>query len=471
MQLSARQGRQDRADCATGAGAPPTVPDANKKRPLEAAPEKAPEPPAAKQAKSLDLGQLDGWQVTAGHRAAAIQNPIREIMDTVAGQENPSKAVISLAQGDPSAYPHLRPSKHMVEAVVAAVSGGQDNGYQPSQGSARCRAAVAQAFSAKGREPRTAGDVFMAMGCSEALSHSIAALAGKEGGNMLLPRPGFPLYDVLCQYQGIEIRYYDLLPDRNWEIDVKSVAELKDKNTRAIIINNPSNPCGAVYSRAHMTSVLAACERLRLPVIADEVYAGMSFSEPYVQCAEVTTSVPVLSVCALSKKWLAPGWRVGWVVVHDAGRIFAEAGVQDSLLKLCQVSLGPCSLLQAAVPDIVLATPHDWFTGVLGCLQLSASCCVRRCRATPGLEVATEPQGSMYMMVRIVPGAFHDVGADDVAFARGLLREESVAVLPGKCFNFPGFFRVVFAAPPEVLEQAWDRIEAFCKRQVAGTSS
>jgi tyrosine aminotransferase len=457
-----------------------TPPDACKKRPLEAPTvqvthEKTPEPPAVaepqvKQAKVSDHEQLDGWQVATGERAAAIRNPIREIMDTVAGQENPSKTVISLAQGDPSAYPHLRPSKHMVEAVVAAVTSGQDNGYQPSQGNARCRAAVAQAFSAKGHQPLTAADVFMSMGCSEALSHSIAALAGRPGGNMLLPRPGFPLYDVLCQYHGVEIRYYDLLPDRDWEIDVKGLDGLVDKNTRALIINNPSNPCGAVYSRAHLTSVLAACERFRLPVIADEVYAGMSFSEPYVQCAEVTSSVPVLSVCALSKKWLAPGWRVGWVVVHDAGRIFAEAGVQDALLKLCQVSLGPCSLLQAAVPEIVLATPQDWFTGVLGCLQLSASCCARRCRATPGLEVATDPQGSMYMMVRIVPGAFHGVGADDVAFARGLLREESVAVLPGKCFNFPGFFRVVFAAPPEVLEQAWDRIEAFCRRQVAGTS-
>ncbi|CAK0882251.1 unnamed protein product [Prorocentrum cordatum] len=320
MQLSARQGREDRAGCAPAA-APPAHPDACKKRPLQAPDaqvthEKAPVPlaaaePPAKQAKVPEHEQLDGWQVVLGERAAAIRNPIREIMDTVAGQENPSKAVISLAQGDPSAYPHLRPSKHMVDAVVAAVTGGQDNGYQPSQGNARCRAAVAQAFSAKGRQPLTAADVFMSMGCSEALSHCIAALAGGPGGNMLLPRPGFPLYDVLCQYQGVEIRFYDLLPDHNWEIDVKSLDGLVDKNTRAIIINNPSNPCGAVYSRAHLTSVLAACDRLRLPVIADEVYAGMSFSEPYVQCAEVTSSVPVLSAVWAPRCHLhaAEAWR------------------------------------------------------------------------------------------------------------------------------------------------------------------
>jgi tyrosine aminotransferase len=356
----------------------------------------------------------------------------------------------------------------MVDAVVAAVTGGQDNGYQPSQGNGRCRAAIAQAFCARGRVPIGAADVFMTMGCSEALAHSIAALAGKPGGNMLLPRPGFPLYDVLCQYHGVEIRYYDLLPQSGWEIDVTKLAGLVDGNTRALLINNPSNPCGAVYSRAHLTQVLAAAERLRLPIIADEVYSGMSFGEPFVQCAEVTTTVPVLSVCALSKKWLAPGWRVGWIVVHDANRILADAGVPDALLKLCQVTLGPPSLLQAAVPEIVLSTPQDWYTGVLGCLQLSARCCVRRCRAIPGLEVASEPQGSMYFMVRLVPGALCGIGADDVAFARAVLQEESVAVLPGQCFNFPGFFRVVFAAPPEVLEQAWDRIESFCRRRVEG---
>jgi len=421
----------------------------------------APEAPPKKRAKG------GAWTVKCGPRAVGILNPIREIMDSIAGKENPNKKMISLAQGDPTAYPHLRPSEVMVNALVSTVTGGTSNGYQPSQGNGACREAIAEAFNVPGRPTLKPGDVFMSLGCSEALSHCVASLA-VAGSNMLLPRPGFCLYQVLCDYHGVEPRYYDLLPDQGWEVDIAALEKLADENTCAILVNNPSNPCGAVYSKAHLTKILACAEELKLPVVADEVYTNMTFTEPYFACAAVSATVPVLSVCALSKRWLAPGWRVGWLTVHDVDGILSKAGVQDTLLKLCQVSLGPTAPIQAAIPAILKNTSPEWYTGVLRALEESAKCCVQRCKSIPGLEVASNPQGAMYMMVRIKPGAFKNVdGDDDVAFSGKLLQEESIAVLPGQCFNAKGYFRVVFAAPPEVLNQAWDRIEEFCKRHVA----
>lgn len=410
--------------------------------------------------------QTGKWNVRVGVRATAIRNPIREIMDTVAGKENPDKPLVSLAQGDPTCYPHLRPSEEMVNAVTEALQSGEHNGYQPSQGMGSCRAALAESFTVPGRPALEPSDVFMSLGCSEALSHCIGALAG-SGCNMLLPRPGFPLYEVLCGYHGVEVRYYDLLPETAWQCDLGSIEKQADGNTSALLINNPSNPCGAVYSREHLVDVMGLAEKLRLPVIADEVYAGMSFSRPYVACAAASPSVPVLSVCALSKRWLAPGWRVGWVTVHDAAGAFAGAGVKEALLKMCQVSLGPSAPIQAAVPAILQATPNGctWHTDVLAALEASARCCVRRCRATPGMEVASEAQGSMYLMVRLQPDVLQGIGCDDVLLARELLAEESIAILPGQCFGAPGYFRCVFAAPVEVLEEAWNRIEAFCRRR------
>ncbi|CAE7440683.1 Tat [Symbiodinium pilosum] len=404
------------------------------------------------------------WRIRVGERAKNIRNPIREIMDTVSGKENPAKKLLSLAQGDPTSYPHLRPSTAMVDALQTAVGSGHFNGYQPSQGSLVCREAVARNFSAPGRPALQSKDVFMTFGCSEALSHCIAALAA-PGSNMLLPRPGFPLYSVLCEYHGVEVRYYDLLPDCGWQCDIGGIAKLVDENTCALLLNNPSNPCGAVFTREHLVAVLSTAEELGLPVIADEVYADMSFSRPFVACAAATASIPILSVCALSKRWLAPGWRVGWIAVHDADGALAAAGVPETLLKLCQVSLGPAAPIQGAVPEIFSAAPSgcEWHTDILTALEASAQCCMRRCRSIPGLEVASEAQGAMYMMVRLKPNAL-DLGTDDVLLASKLLEEESVAILPGQCFAAPGFFRVVFAAPEKVLEEAWDRIETFCRR-------
>lgn len=286
---------------------------------------------------------------------------------------------------------------------------------------------------------------------------------------MLLPRPGFPLCQVLCDYHGVEPRYYDLAPDRDWEIDLDSVAAAADERTCALVVNNPSNPCGSVFSAQHLKDVLSLAEELRLPVIADEVYTDMSFGDTYVSCASVSPNVPILAVSALSKRWVAPGWRMGWVTVHDAHGAFREGGVQDTLLKICQVTLGPAAPLQAAVPAIIGggSAEDKWKTGVLGALEESAQYCIERCKSVPGLEVASNPQGTMYLMVRVRTDEYRDIDGA-VEFAGALLQEESVAVLPGECFFYPGFIRVVFCASLDILEEAWDRIDAFCRRRHVG---
>jgi len=285
---------------------------------------------------------------------------------------------------------------------------------------------------------------------------------------MLLPRPGFPLCEVLCKYHGIEHRYYDLDPNTGWQIDMNSIRANVDENTCALVINNPSNPCGSVYSQAHLEAVLGLAEELRLPVVADEVYTDMSFSDDYVSCAAVSPRVPILSVGALSKRWVTPGWRVGWITVHDVDDILKKGGIQDTLLKICQVTLGPAAPLQAAIPGILEAGPAEirWKKQLLASLQESANYCIERCRNVKGLKVASNPQGAMYIMVEVKP-VFRDIDGA-VQFAGALLEEESVAVLPGECFAYPGFFRVVFCGSLPILEEAWDRIEAFCNRRYIG---
>ena len=137
------------------------------------------------------------------------------------------------------------------------------------------------------------------------------------GSSILLPSPGFPLYETICHRHGIVCRFYSLLPEQGWEADLSSIQRLTDGTTAAVLINNPSNPCGAVYSSEHLQEIVQCADELKLPIIADEVYAGMTFDKRFVPVAEVATGVPVFSVGALSKRWLVPGWRLGWVCVHD----------------------------------------------------------------------------------------------------------------------------------------------------------
>jgi tyrosine aminotransferase len=171
-------------------------------------------------------------------------------------------------------------------------------------------------------------------------------------------------------------------------------------------------------------------------------------------------------VSALSKRWLAPGWRVGWLVVHDYNRILATAGVQLAINNLCQVSLGPPTPIQAAVPGIFEAEEGEWLEGTLEVLRKASASCLERCARVRGLSVPSEPQGAMYVLVRMQADAFgeDDETFTDVEFAKRLLAEESVLVLPGTCFHAPGYLRIVITVPEDELEEAWNRLEAFCER-------
>jgi len=413
----------------------------------------------------MDGYHRDGWAVRASAQRE-LCNPIRRIVDEMVGLANPEKRLISLAQGDPTVFGHLLPPKATVERVVEAFGAYAHNGYTASAGTAAARSAVAKRYSLPDRPALRAEDVFMTIGCSEALSHAIAALA-VEGANILLPRPGFPLYSTLCQRHGVACKFYDLDGENGWEIKLDSLSQLRDEHTVAIIVNNPSNPCGAVYSEEHLRGICATCETLRLPIIADEVYEDVAFDEdrPFLPIAQFGGRVPIMAVSALSKRWLAPGWRLGWLVMHDYGHILSTAGVHLAINNLCQVSLGPAAPIQAAVPAILGAPEDEWLKSTLSVLRVARKHCMDRCARVRGLSIPCEPQGAMYILLKMSEDSFReDEDLTDVAFCKRLLAEESVLLLPGSCFHAPGYLRLVITVPEDELEIAWDRIESFCER-------
>ena len=97
-------------------------------------------------------------------------------------------------------------------------------------------------------------DVFITCGCTQAIDVSVAMLA-RPGANILLPRPGFPIYELCAAFRQVEVRHYDLLPEKGWEVDLDAIEALADQNTVALVIINPGNPCGNVYTYNHLQKV------------------------------------------------------------------------------------------------------------------------------------------------------------------------------------------------------------------------
>lgn len=173
--------------------------------------------------------------------------------------------------GDPTTFGNLKAADETMMATVRSLESGKYNGYAHTQGHEVAREAVAK-YSAHQRPEGVIdpNDVILCSGCSSALEYCILALADR-GQNVLLPRPGFCLYRTLVDGLDIEVRYYDLLPEKQWRADLVQLEGLIDEKTAALLINNPSNPCGSVYDREHLQDLVDICERHYVPIIADEV--------------------------------------------------------------------------------------------------------------------------------------------------------------------------------------------------------
>ncbi|GFO11259.1 tyrosine aminotransferase [Plakobranchus ocellatus] len=367
--------------------------------------------------------------------------------------------------GDPTVFGNLPLDATCEEAVVESLHNRKYNGYCPSVGIKEARQAVADYVSTPTSQVE-AEDVILTSGCSHGLEMLISCLAD-PGQNILLPRPGFSLYKTIAVSLGIRVKFYDLLPERSWEIDLQQLESLIDDSTAAIVVCNPSNPCGSVFSEEHMRDILTTVARHSLPLIADEIYEHFVFSGfKYHSFASLSEDVPILASGGLTKRFLIPGWRMGWIVVNDRHDALSE--VRIGLQKLSTRILGPNTLVQGALPRILRDTPDSFYRQTIDYIEENAQEFYRTFRELPGLHPVM-PQGAMYMMVGIDMDSYPEFHSD-VDFTERLVTEESVFCLPATCFEYPNFFRVVLTVPKEKVTEACQRMRNFCEHHFQPTT-
>ncbi|CAG9566760.1 unnamed protein product [Danaus chrysippus] len=401
------------------------------------------------------------WEVRASTFALKTTNPIRKIVENLQVEPNPEKEFIALSIGDPTTFGNLNPPEQVLQAVRDSIELHTSRGYGPSKGHNEARAAVAKYSAHQGDvDPE---DVILTSGASHAIEMAITAIAD-SGQNILVPRPGFMIYQTLAEGLGITIKFYSLLPNEQWKVDLDDLEGQIDDDTAAIIVINPSNPCGSVYDKEHLIEILDIASRNRVPIIADEIYEHFVFSgHKFTPISAISEDVPVLTCSGLTKRFLVPGWRMGWLIIHDRNNILGKE-LRGALGNISTRILGPSTLIQRALPSILEYTPQSFFDDVLLFIENQAKLAYKELCMAPGLRPIM-PQGAMYMMIEIKMQFFPEF-KNECQFLEHLVAEQSVFCLPGQCFKYPNYLRIVLTVPEDKLQEACRRIIIFCKEHI-----
>jgi alanine-synthesizing transaminase len=389
--------------------------------------------------------------VPIAKRVSNFSYAIRNIAVEAQRVEAAGRRVRYLNVGNPPAF-GFQPPAHMVEAVIRAMRDGE-NGYCASPGITPAREAVAEEYSRRSW-PVTADRVLITAGTSEAIELALSALVDDEG-EVLVPLPTYPLYTAVLAKLGARARFYRTDPANGWEPDFDHLEHVVTAAARAIVVIDPNNPTGATYSPGARRKLIAFAEQRGLVLLADEVYGDLGYDGPVAPIGSLEPDAAVLSFSSLSKGYVAPGWRTGWVAVGRSPRL---DNVLAALKKLADGRLCSTAPMQHAIPA-ALNGDRAHQAVFRAALRERANVTVDMLRAIPGVTCSA-PSAAFYAMPKVALPA----GRTDEDYVLGLLRATGVLCVYGSGFGMQpadGFLRIVFLASPDELREIYQLMGSF----------
>ncbi|MBP8274239.1 MAG: aminotransferase class I/II-fold pyridoxal phosphate-dependent enzyme, partial [Acidobacteria bacterium] len=389
-------------------------------------------------------------------RVRGFTYAIRNIVAEAKKVEATGRKVRYLNIGDPIPFGFHTPP-HLIAAVEKAMRDGH-NGYTSSAGIEEARVAVANEYTSRGM-PISPDRAIITSGTSEGIELTLGALVD-AGDEVLVPTPTYPLYTAVLAKIGAKAVFYRTDPNNNWQPDLDDIKRLISPATRALVVIDPNNPTGAVYPEATRRALIEIADRANIVLLADEVYGDLAFDGPAPLYGALAPDAPIISYSSLSKAYLAPGWRGGWMGVGRTERLDDALAAIKKLAdgRLC--SPGPMQYAVAAA----LTGDRSHQASFVRELKLRADLTVSRLSASPDLKVVA-PTAAFYVM----PQVLLPPGRTDEDFVLGLLRETGILVVYGSGFNMPadqGFFRVVYLAAPDELSAIYDDLVAYARHFV-----
>jgi alanine-synthesizing transaminase len=366
--------------------------------------------------------------------------------------------ILKLNLGNPAPWGLDAPDA-IVHDLVQNIGNAQ--GYSDARGIYSARVAVAQYYQERGVRDMDPDDVFLGNGVSELIVMSLQALLN-PGDEVLVPSPDYPLWTGAVTLCGGRAVHYRCDESEDWQPDLEHVAAQITANTRALVIINPNNPTGAVYSREVLLGLLEIARRHDLLVLADEIYDKILYDEAeHHTLAALAPDLLVLTLCGLSKTYRAAGFRSGWLAISGP-QVHATEYI-EGLQLLANMRLCPNVPAQHAIQ-----TALGGYQSIVPLINPGGRLREQRDRAwsrlteIPGVS-CVKPRGALYVFPRLDPDVYKI--RDDQQMIIDLLEQELMLLSHGSGFNLSttDHIRMVFLAPVDVLDDAVDRLARFLR--------
>ena len=382
-----------------------------------------------------------------------------EIRGPVVDQANALEAaghrVLRLNIGNPAAFGFAAPAAVVDEMVRRLPTA---HGYSDSRGIRSAREALLARYTERGFGDLDVDDIYLGNGVSELAGMAIQALVD-TGDQVLIPSPDYPLWTAVTRLAGGTAVHYRCDESNGWQPDLDDIAARITDRTRAIVVINPNNPTGAVYSRELLEGIADLARRHHLMVLCDEVYDRIVYDGAvHHHFAALAPDVLCLTMSGLSKSHRVAGFRAGWLVVsgpRQHARDYLEGLTMLAGMRLC-----PNSPAQFVIEAALADTSLDALVAPGGRLYEQRDAAWRALNAIPGVS-CVKPAAALYAFPRLDP----DVHAihDDERFVLDLLLQEKIHIVQGTGFNWPDpdHFRVVTLPQADELESAIGTIGRF----------
>ena len=398
--------------------------------------------------------------VTKSAKLANVCYDIRgPIMDAAKKMEDDGQKIIKLNIGNLAVFGFDAPEEVQQDMIRNLPNSA---GYSDSKGIFAARKAVMHETQKQGIKGVTLDDIYLGNGASELISMATNVLLD-NGDELLLPAPDYPLWTAAASLSGGTPVHYVCDEANGWMPNLADIRSKVTPRTKGIVVINPNNPTGALYSRELLQGIVEIAREHGLVVFADEVYDKVLYDGAvHTPLASLSADVLTLTFNSLSKAYRSCGYRAGWMVVSGDKKLakdYIEGLNMLSNMRLCANVPGQWAVQTAlggyqSINDLICEG---------GRLRQQRDLAYELINAIPGVS-CVKPQGALYMFPRLDPEIYPI--KDDQEFFLEVLQETKVMLVQGTGFNWPhpDHFRIVFLPHEADLREAINRLADFLAR-------